>query len=157
MFHWKCKVSVFGWGWLGWNRLQLSKTGPFFSSYSLLSQKHCQLMAIYLILIIFNLLRKSLDIWLWVILGHSRMFWRRKCKRSHNMAPWTHIHMVYSPYCCLVVSYGTYLRFCLNVKTSSSVINSFILVTCMLHHVVLLKGEVTCWSALGGESVQLTI
>ena len=57
---------------------------------------------------------------------------------------------MYSPHCSLDVSYGTGWE-CLFERQdiSSLVIISFILVNCVFDQVVILEGEVTCWSLLG--------
>ena len=61
---------------------------------------------------------------------------------------------MYSHDCSLDGSYGTYWESLFEHQDISSlVIISFILVTCMFDHVVILKGEVTCWSALGGNGL----
>ena len=57
---------------------------------------------------------------------------------------------MYSPHCSLDISYGTCWESLFeHQEISSLVIISVILMTCMFGHVVILKGEITCWSLLG--------
>ena len=62
---------------------------------------------------------------------------------------------MYSPHCSLDVSYGTCWESLFEHQDISSLVIIFsILMTCMFDHVVILEGEVTCWTALGGYGVK---
>ena len=59
---------------------------------------------------------------------------------------------MYSPHCSLDVKSGTYWESLFEHQgISFLVIDSFIRMTCMFDHVVILKEEVTYWSALEGS------